>query len=256
MNKKTIGFIGGGRITNIILKRFYNYGFDKILVSDIDKSILEKIKQNFPDVITSYNNKDLRNSDLLFIAIHPPVLNEVLSDINESLNENCIIVSLLPKITIQNIRNKLNGHKKIIRMIPNAPSIIGEGFNPISYSDSIEKNELDELLEAFKFLGKTPIVSEQKLEAYAIITAMGPTYFWFQLKQLEELGISFGLSKQESQLGIKEMIIGSVNTMYDSGLTYENVVDLIPVKPLKKEEENISKIYNDYLNTLYKKLKP
>ena len=39
----------------------------------------------------------------------------------------------------------------------------------------------DEILELFKPLGSIPVVSDSKIEAYAVISAMGHTYFNFQL---------------------------------------------------------------------------
>ena len=69
-----------------------------------------------------------------------------------------------------------------------------------------------------KPLGDFPEVEEGKLEAYAIITAMGPTYLWFQLCELNELAKSFGLSEKEAAKAISKMTKGALKTLFDSGL--------------------------------------
>jgi pyrroline-5-carboxylate reductase len=51
------------------------------------------------------------------------------------------------------------------------------------------------------------------------------------------------------------MVTGTVKTMYESELAPESVIDLIPVKPLADEEENIKSIYRSKLPSLYKRLK-
>ena len=99
-----------------------------------------------------------------------------------------------------------------------------------------------------------PVVDEKKLEAYAIVSAMGPTYFWFQLYKLKELAISFGFTESEANEAITDMINGSIKTMF-SDLPKQEVLDLIPVKPLGENETEIVKLYEDKLTGLYNKLK-
>ena len=85
-------------------------------------------------------------------------------------------------------------------------------------------------------------MAEDKLEAYAIVTAMGPTYLWFQLYLLQEFGRSFGLTETEVKDGVSKMVVGTVKTM-EAGLSPAEVMDLVPVKPLGDEEENIKGLY-------------
>ena len=98
-------------------------------------------------------------------------------------------------------------------------------------------------------------VDEDKLEAYAIVTAMGPTYLWFQLFELFELGKTFGLTDKQAWKGIKKMLKGAVETVDESGLTPEEVMDLVPVKPLGEDEAAIRNAYRTKLTGLYGKLK-
>src|SRR5690606_10590620 len=98
-------------------------------------------------------------------------------------------------------------------------------------------------------------VEERKLEAYAILTAMGPTYLWPQLNELQNLGETFGLTAQETETGLARMVEGTVKTLYTSGMAYPDVMNLIPVKPLAEEENTIREMYRAKLQGLYEKLK-
>ena len=84
---------------------------------------------------------------------------------------------------------------------------------------------------------------------------MGPTYLWFQLHELRTLAESFGMSAGEAETGVAEMAAGAVKTLFGSGMSAEEVMDLIPVKPLGEEEANIKAMYRARLEPLYKKLK-
>jgi pyrroline-5-carboxylate reductase len=97
-------------------------------------------------------------------------------------------------------------------------------------------------------------VPEEHLEAYAVLTAMGPTYLWFQLQQLRELGRSFGLPAAEVDGGLAAMATGAVRTLFTSGLSAEEVMDLVPVRPLRDDEEAIRTAYRGRLTGTYQKL--
>jgi len=258
MKDKTAGFIGGGRVTRIILGGFKKAGSmpGEIVVSDSKPDALEKLKMDFPEIrIAPNNNSEAAGQNLVFLGLHPPVLADALAGIKESLKPESILVSLAPKFSIEKLSELLGGFNRIVRMIPNAPSIIGLGFNPVAYSGALNAPEKEALKTYFSELGKCPEVEEGKLEAYAIVTAMGPTYLWFQLEELNKLAVSFGMSQDETNSGISEMVTGTLSTLFESGMSADEVMDLIPVKPLGEEETTIRDIYRSKLEPLYNKLK-
>ena len=109
------------------------------------------------------------------------------------------MISLAPKITIAKIFSKLNQAKNIARLIPNATSFINEGYNPVCFSSDFTSKEKQQILDLLKVMGNTFEVSEEKLESYAIMSAMLPTYFWFQWKELSEIGQKIGSDRKGEQ---------------------------------------------------------
>ena len=259
MENKTLGFLGAGRVTRIFLLAFKNrnVSFDRIVVMDTNQDVLKKLSNDFPGIITTSDDLlGVVDNDVVFIALHPPVIMETLQKIRQFLEESTILVSLAPKITIEKIGQNLNGNNKIARLIPNAPSVINEGYNPACFSGALSDGEKKILTEIFKKLGKCIVVAEEKLEAYAIITAMSPTYFWFQFQELYNIGIQFGLSRDECLEGISDTIKASLDVLFNSDLSKEEVFDLIPVKPISDYEADIIKMYRSKLISLFDKIKP
>jgi len=258
MPQKSMGFIGGGRITRIILDALSRKRMlpSTVVVSDANEKVLQTLKEKFPKVQPAQgDNAKAAGQDLVFLAQHPPAVGGGLAEIKATLKPGAVLVSLAPRFTIKALSEALGGFDRIARMIPNAPSIVGEGYNPVAFGPGISKAEKESLSKLFKKLGDCPEVDEGKLEAYAIITAMGPTYLWFQLFELSELGKSFGLTDKQSWKAIKKMLKGAVETVDDSGLTPEEVMDLVPVKPLGEDEAMIRNAYRTRLTGLYQKLK-
>jgi pyrroline-5-carboxylate reductase len=256
---KTIGFIGGGRITRILLKGFKNanVSFGKIFVCETNETVLNTLKSDFPEIVTSSTDfTNAASSDWVFIALHPPVLMETLNSIKNYIKKDALVVSLAPKITIDKIKSVLIDVPNIARMNPNAGTYVNKGYNPVCFALSAEKRIVSEFVEIFQKLGSVPVVDEKKIEAYAMISAMGHTYFWYQLHQLRELGLSYGLSENEANETISAMLWGTTETLFNSGLNYEKVVDLVPVKPMAEHENTVREFYKSCLDTIYQKIKP
>lgn len=258
MKFESMGFIGGGRITKILLTALQRT--DRlprtVIVSDANPDVLTSLKNGFPSLVNAGDdNTKPASSDLIFVSLHPPVLVDALQQIKSVIKPDAVVVSLAPKITLTRLSAILDRHARIVRMIPNAPSIVNKGYNPAAFSRGILSKEKTALIKLFEVLGECPEVPEENLEAYAIISAMGPTYFWFQWNILSQIGQSFGLTDTAVKEALSRMISGAADAMFDSSMKPDEVMDLVPVKPLADEEEAIRTMYRTRLTTLFDKLK-
>lgn len=258
MKTKSLAFIGGGRVTKIFLQAFANKnaGFKSVTVYDTNPEVLNTLKKRFPLILTVDSASLAARQDIIFIALHPPVILDTLEKIRNDVSGKTIIISLAPKISIEKIGTKLDQVKMIARLIPNATSFINEGYNPVCFSKNFPGLDKQDLLKMLGLLGNTFEVAENKLEGYAIMSAMLPTYFWFQWKELEAIGIQIGLDEEECKDSIQKTLKASLNLMYKSGLTAVEVIDLIPVKPIAEHEAQIMECYKSKLLPLFEKIKP
>lgn len=255
--EQSVGFIGGGRITRILLQAFRNKNirFKDIVVTDPNSEALEKLKTCYP----SYRIADQATAaaqDIVFISLHPPVIMDTLESIKNNLSSKVTVISLAPKITLSKMATKLGHVDRLARMIPNATSFINEGYNPVCFGPEFPEPDKKIIIDILGNLGKTFLVPEAKMESYAIMSAMLPTYFWFQWQELAAIGEKIGLSENESRESINQTILASLDLMFKSGMKTEEVIDLIPVKPIGENETQIREIYNTKLTGLYEKIKP
>lgn len=252
----TIGFIGGGRVTRILLGGWARAQAlpSRVLVHEPDDAAFSQLP-GFAKSIERTRIDEASAADVVFLALHPPKLREVLPVLRPLLTAHALVVSLAPKVTLGELESGC-GTSRVARIIPNAPSIIGQGYNPVSFALGMDTAGRAEIVRLFGPLGETREVEEPRLEAYAILTAMGPTYFWFQWQTLRELGLTFGLTSDDVDVALSRMLTGSVSTMFQSGFPPSAVMDLVPVKPLAQQEPQIAQTYKDVLVALHAKIAP
>ncbi|MBS0000447.1 MAG: NAD(P)-binding domain-containing protein, partial [Cyclobacteriaceae bacterium] len=134
MENKSLGFIGGGRITRIILQALKNKSarLDNITIFEPDAGTLERLLNLYPGIKAAGSTETAARQEVVILAVHPPVIMETLNKIREAINAETIILSLAPKITADKMADVLPT-RKIMRMIPNATSFSNDGFNPASF---------------------------------------------------------------------------------------------------------------------------
>jgi pyrroline-5-carboxylate reductase len=255
---ESIGCIGGGRVVRILLHGWREAGVlpDSVIVSDPDKEAFDQIAGELPGVrVVQDGNTLAAGQDLVLLAVHPPDAGKILGAIAPALKPGAIVVSLMPKLTIAQISGMLGGFGRIVRIIPNAPSMVLSGYTPVFFSPAIAPQDRAMVGTLLESLGRYFEVPEQDPEAYAVISAMGPACLWFQLFELEKIAVSFGLSPERAADAVRKMAEGTVQTMMWSHLTPEQVMDLVPVRPLDEDEPVIKEMYRKRLPALYQKLK-
>lgn len=219
------------------------------------KRLRESLASAFPEVVLTTENKKAAESDLVFLALHPPAMKEGVRGVRNALRSGSIVVSLSPKHSLAGLSLLLGGFDRVARMIPNAPSIIGKGYNPVCFSTTLSAEDLSDLDAFFSAFGTSPHVKEENLEAFAVLTAMGTTYFLFQIRKIMTLASGFGLQEADVREGMQSMLEGMVWAAFRSGLSMDEVIDLIPGKPMAPYEDAIEHMYESSLNGIYAKLK-
>lgn len=257
MSTRSVGFIGSGRVATILLGGWKQAGAmpDRVVAFDINQGVAAKLGSSHPGTELG-TLAEAAAEDIVFLAVHPPVVAGVLPELKQALRADSILVSLAPKFTMAKLSDMLGGFNRIARMIPNAPSIVGKGYNPTAYGETLGEPERTALRKLYDGLGEYVEVPEAYLEVYAIVSAMGLTFLWPQLDMLASLAETSGLSRQAAWDGIEKMLAGAVAAMRDSGLSSSEVQDLVPVKPVAEEAGAFVSASRPKLEGLLAKLRP
>ena len=259
MDNRSIGFIGSGRVARLMVGGWAKSGAfnGSIVIFDKNPDATKPVMSLLPRKTSAVDSvAQAASCEVVILAVHPPVMMDTLAELKPFLADTAILISLAPKITISAMEKVLGGIKKIVRVNPSAPGIIGMGLNPVAWSEDMDAKDQKYIMEIFGLLGTVKSVPEETLEAYALISAIGPTYFWFQIQTLRELAVEFGLSEKDSVEAIELMMDGAVKTLFHSGMDPDAVMDLVPVKPLGEKEQEIRQMYTEKLRALYTKIKP
>lgn len=255
---KSIGFVGGGRVARIVLAGLARAGAElpRVVVSEPDERARGTLRAALPEVeLALGDSARAAAQELVFLAVPASAVPGVLPALGPALRPSSVLISLTPTFTLAKLSELAGGFSRIARMVPNAPSLIGAGYNPIAFGPGLSPLERRSIAGFFAPLGACPEVDEAKLEGYVLLTGMGPTYLWFQLQALRELSRTFGLTESDVDAALPSMVFGATRLLLEGDLSPAEVMDLVPVKPLAADEAGITQAYRSRLPAVYEKLK-
>lgn len=254
---ESIGFIGSGRAASFMLEGFTQANLEAIFIlADKDPAASARLASRFPFARDAGSGVSAAcSSNVLFLAVPPQQTIAVFKDISRLLKPVSMVVSLAPKVTLSEL-SEFHPDGPVARFLPSAPSALGFGYNPVCYAPNIETRTRNAVQELLRCLGDAPEVAEAELEAYAILTAMGPTYLWPILTTLKQLGAEFGLDAVAARHAVASMAEGAARLFGDVRKSEDTIADMIPSRPLAQDMPGFLEILRERLRILYDKLRP
>jgi len=196
-----IGFIGGGNMAKAIIRGLKSNGFDvaAIAVLELDAQKRSELIAEF-NVRSSDNFDEIRNTDVIVLAVKPQQLREVCQNLTSILSTQ-LIISIAAGIRSVDISRWLNNHEAIVRAMPNTPAQIQAGVSALYALASVNQLQRDQATTILAAVGKTLwLDNEAKMDAVTAISGSGPAYVFYLIEALQEAGIGLGLKPDEAQM--------------------------------------------------------
>ena len=124
--KDKVGFIGAGNMGSAMMASMKSQA--ELYVYDIAAAACEKAKLEFGAQITKDIQEVVAISDIVFVAIKPQFLDEILKQIKEAWSQEKILASIVAGKTLAFWQEILGEEAQIARIMPNTPAMLGLGM--------------------------------------------------------------------------------------------------------------------------------
>ena len=215
-----IGFIGMGNMGKAILqgalKEFPKTDFVFCAKTEATKlGVHEETGIDYAD-----SNAECANRcKYLILAIKPQFYEEVLNAIRYMLTPDHVIISLAPGRTIDQLKLNLGNDKRIVRVMPNTPAMIGEGMTGISCrKEEFTDEELDVLTRIFSSCGKAEYIEERLMDAVVCASGSSPAFVYMFIEALADGAVLNGLPRDLAYKLASQTVLGSAKMVKEMQL--------------------------------------
>lgn len=165
----------------------------------------------------------LKETSIVFLGVKPQVLPGVLFEIKPHV-KNHLFVSIAAGFPIKKIENALSAKTKIIRVMPNTPTLVGAGAAAICKNNVVSVNEFKAIKVLFDSVGVCISVPESKLHAVTALSGSGPAFVFRFIQELMLSGSKLGLSSLEASTLALQTVYGSAKLAIQSDVDLEKLI--------------------------------
>lgn len=247
--KRKIGFIGVGNMGSAIIKgvALSELRWEiEIYTADTDQKKLDALSDC--DIVKCRDAAELTSEcDIVFLAVKPQVLEDVLKSVKNQVRDGQVFVSIAAGIPAEFIKNTLeNQNIGVILVMPNTPLLLGEGATAIAESDSVTKNHFDFVCSVFEYCGKIQVIPENKMKEIIAINGSSPAFIYLFAKGFIDYAVKNGISAEAAKVLFCQSLVGSAKMMTDSGYSIDELIKMVS-SPGGTTLAGLDKLYSNEL---------
>lgn len=220
MDKK-VGFIGCGKMGQAMIAGLLkNSDIEKhhIRVSAKTEATLKKVKEAFQVQTTSINKEIGKWADIIVIAVKPDIHKEIIEEIRAEISRDTIVVTIAAGITLQYLEQAFGTPLKVIRAMPNTPSLVGEGMTALCFNDLVTEDEKKWVSNLFESFGRVEAFPESLMNSIPAISGSSPAYVYIMIEALADGAVKQGISREKAYKLAAQSVLGAAKMVLDTEL--------------------------------------
>ena len=213
MSQKTIAFIGTGNMSYAIIGGMVKNGFAKeqIIATNRNQEKLAKVAADFGVQTTSDNIEALQKADVIVLSVKP----QMMADLAQSFIaagvdfSDKVFISVAAGITVKRLQEMLGQPVKMVRCMPNTPSLLGRGVSGL-FAQGTDEQENQFIQEVFESTGIVVWVQqESQINDIIAVTGSSPAYFFLFMEAIEQKAKELGFDAEQARALVQQTALGA-----------------------------------------------
>jgi pyrroline-5-carboxylate reductase len=220
-----IGFLGAGKMATALAQGWRESG--TICASDpVVAARVHFTKETGAKTLTT-NSAVLAECEVLVLAVKPQNMADLLKEIRSAIQSHHLLISIAAGITIQQIADAVGNDKRIIRVMPNAPCLVGASASAFAASPSATAADVELTQRLLDRVGRAVQVPEKLLDAVTGLSGSGPAFVAVMIESLSDGGVRMGLPRDLATMLAAQTLLGSAKLLLETGLHPGQLKDMV-----------------------------
>jgi len=218
-----IAIIGGGHIGEALLSGLLRAGRQTkdLVVAEKDPARAKELAEKYSIQVSSVRDA-AENAGYVIVAVKPSDVEGVVGQLAEAVsgadNDSVeqVFVTVAAGVTTAYYQSKSPAGAPVIRVMPNAPMVVGGGVSAVAAGSFSTAEQLKDVVSIFDAVGGVLTVPEAQLDAVTALSGSGPAYFFLMVEALIDAGVAEGLSRSVATDLVSQTMAGSAAMLLES----------------------------------------
>ena len=214
-----VGSIGAGNMGYAFLKgALKTYDKADLIFTDANEGRMRQVYAETSVRFAESNAECASHSAIVVLAVKPQVMPQVLKSIVNVLTPQHIVISMAAGWSIQALKNALGNDRRIVRIMPNTPALIGHGMTGMSCRpEEFSRAEQDEVAGLLAALGKVELVPENLMDAVTCVSGSSPAYVYMFIEALADGAVRCGMPRAQAYRFAAQAVEGAAAMVAETG---------------------------------------
>ena len=231
MMDKAIGFIGLGNMASAIIGGMLQKEMVEsrnIIGYDVSEGARKAAAEKFGICAAADNKEAASKADILFLAVKPIFMADVIGEIKEAVKPETVIVSIAAGRTLGFLEEAFaNKGQKIVRCMPNTPALVLEGCTGVCANENVSEEELATVLALLKAFGKASVVPERLMDVVVGVSGSSPAYVFMFIEAMADAAVAAGMPRKQSYEFAAQAVLGSAKMVLETGMHPGELKDMV-----------------------------
>lgn len=205
-----IGCIGCGTMGGAVIRAIASkYNPSNIFISTKHPEKAEAFaKQTGVNALAS-NLEVAQKSDIIFLAVKPAFIKEVLVEIQSAFSQKKIVVSMAAGLNLNTLTSVVKPSAlsdtpetsvapEMLRIMPNLPATVGEAMTALCANSDVNPETIAAVKTLLESSGKVEVVPEKLMDAVTAVSGSGPAYAFMFIEALADAAVRFGMPRAQA----------------------------------------------------------
>ena len=213
-----IGFIGMGNMGHAILKgALKEYPAEEMIFCAKTSETKTKVHAETGVEYTDNNAECANRCKYLVLAVKPQFYEEVLKEIRYMVTPEHVLISLAPGKTIDQLKQNLGNDKRIVRVMPNTPAMVGEGMTAACPNEHMTEEEIEYVKTLLSSFSLVEIVPEKLMDTVTAVSGSSPAYVFMFIEAMADAAVLDGMPRAQAYKFAAQAVLGSAKMVLDTG---------------------------------------
>ena len=204
--------LGGGNMGGAILRALVKteaVPAEDILLIEPEEAKRQNLGKATGCATKAEIDETVRRYELILLAVKPQAATPAMELLAQWLLPHHVVISVMAGISLQTMRGAL-GQTKLVRVMPNIPTLIAEGMSVFFASDEVDTEERELVKTLFSSCGTClEAQDEDAIDAATAISGSGPGYLFYFAEQMTASAKSLGFSNEDALVLVQKTIRGA-----------------------------------------------
>jgi len=219
---QNISFIGGGNMAEALIGGLRKTG--EALSVRVNELLMERLRylEIKYEVIPSGLPEIVKNSEILFVAVKPKDVPDVIKSLQQFEVQGKLIISIAAGIPLK-LYERYLPDAAVVRAMPNTSTAVLHSMTGLARGKRVSAEQAAAAEKVFATIGRVLWIPEEKMNALTALSGSGPAYFYLFAEKLVQAGRQLGLNEDEAELLVRETLAGAGKMLLESGKSPEKL---------------------------------